>query len=491
MTHSHRVPGYAAKAAAKRMLITVLPVALPVIVFFLFNALTPFWWDGFVMACFFGGWYDPHTRLLERFNDVVLSTFNIYKTWHGRTFADFFNFLFMFFKDKTLFNICNTVVYALCTFLMCFHVAGSVKNIRPPLFLCVTILLWLFLPQWGQNLLWLTGSCNYLWTTTAILAFLIPFRKHADNPVYTPHSAISMLWLFMGLLSGWSMENSASGLFVLLIAYFIAKAAKKERVCFFEMTGAAGFTAGFFMLLRARHNPFPGFWGMVKNAVQVFSEFLRTDWLLLGLIILLGIKLVVFRKRRIANAVYGYGIAAMSSVAAMVLPGYFGGRSCFITQVFLIIGALSLCLEMLQYVPKKYMLYSCSLVLLLFLPSFYEGTKSIVESYFLSAARERYILSEKENGNTHIRVKSPIVVDDPHSGLYGGIDILSDPNNREYITHNSAKVTWYGINSLDGISANNTGGSSSLTATIKYYIQRRKRGNLKTEDLFKMIYEHW
>jgi hypothetical protein len=475
------------------MLITVLPVTLPVIAFFLFNALTPFWWDDFVMACFFdsGGWRVPHTRLLENFNDIVLSTANMYKTWHGRIPADFFGFLFMFFKDKTIFNICNTVVYALCAFLMCFHVTGSIKKIRPLLFLCVTILLWLFLPQWGQNLLWLTGSFNYLWTTAVILAFLIPFRKHADNPAYTPHPALSMLWLIMGLLSGVSMENSASGLFVLLIAYFIAKAAKKERVCFFEMTGVAGFTAGFFMLLRARHTLFPGFWGIVKNAVRIFPEFLWTDWLLLGLIILLGIELIIFRKRRIAKAAYGYGIAALGSVAAMVMPGYFGGRSCFITQVLLIIVVLSLCLEVLQYAPKRYMFYSCSLVLLFFLPSFYSGTKSIVKSCLLSAAREYYILSEKEKGNMYIKAKSPIVVDDPHSGLYGAIDILSDPDDLEYTIHNSAKVTWYGINSLDGISANNTGGSSSLTATIKQYLRHKKRDNLKTEDLLRMIYENW
>jgi hypothetical protein len=287
------------------------------------------------------------------------------------------------------------------------------------------------------------------------------------------------------------MENSASGIFVLLIAYFIVKMVKKERVCFFEITGIAGFIAGFFMLIRVRHNLFPGFSGLVKNSIKVFSQFLITDGFLFGLIIILGMELAVFKKQKIAKTVYGNFIAALSSVAAMVIPGEFGGRSCFITQVFFIIVLLSLCLDILQYLPKRYMFYSYVLVLLFSLPSFYNGTKSIMRSCLLSAAREHYILSEKENGNMNIKVKAPIVADDIHSGLYGGFDVLSDPGDIQYITHNGAKVTWYGINSLDGISANNAGGSSGLTATIRYYLQHKKRENLKMADLFRMIYDNW
>jgi hypothetical protein len=249
------------KQTARFIFIKLLPVAVPAIVFYLFNALTPFWWDDFVMACYLdGGWNEPHTRLLENFNDIIASTVNMYKTWHGRSVVDFLNFLFMFLRDKTIFNICNTLVYCLCVFLMCYHAAGSVKKIHPVHFLCVNILLWLFIPQWGQDLLWLTGSCNYLWASVIILLFLIPFRKRRDNPGWSPQFYVSILWLLIGVLSGWSMENSASGILVLLIAYFALKFMRKERAALFEITGTLGFMAGFFMLLRARGNLFSGFW---------------------------------------------------------------------------------------------------------------------------------------------------------------------------------------------------------------------------------------
>ena len=336
--------------------------------------------------------------------------------------------------------------------------------------------------------MWLTGSINYLWTGTIILFFLIPFRKRFDNTDYAPRPAISILWLFIGIISGWSMENSASGILVLLIAYFIMKYIRKERVSLFEIMGTFGFAAGFFMLLHARQGFFPGFPGLVKNAVQVSRQFLLTDGVLCELIIMARVELLCFRKQSMSKAVYGYFAAALGSVLAMIMPGYFGGRSCFLTQVLLIIVGLSLAFKITPYIQKRFVAYSFLFISICFLSSFYDGAKSIVKSYLLSSAREQYILIEKEHGNMNINVKTPIYVKDAHSGLYEGIDILSDSNNPEYIVHNSAKVTWYGIQSLDGIAID---GDAEVAAAITYYLQRKKAECLNAKDLLGLIYENW
>jgi hypothetical protein len=370
---------------------------------------------------------------------------------------------------------------------MCYHAAGSVKKIHPVYFLYVNMLLWLFLPQWGQNLLWLTGSCNYLWTSAVILLFLIPFRKRSDNPGWTPHFCVSILWLPVGVLSGWSIENSASGILVLLIAYFSLKFMRKERAALFEITGTLGFMAGFFMLLRSKHNLFPGFGELVINSAKVFCQFLLTDGYLFALIVILGVEHIVYKKRKAPIPVYGYFAAGLGSVAAMVIPVYFGGRSCFFTQTIFIITLMSLVFEIAQYTPKKHVFYSLIFVFFVFLPSFYSGTKSIAKSWLLYSAREQYILAEKEKGNMNIKVKAPIPVEDTHAGLYGGIDILSDPDDIQYITHNSAKVTWYGIQSLDGVITNQKG----LSAAVKYYLQHRIPDRLTIRDLREMIYDNW
>ena len=459
---------------------SVLMFAIPVMAFFVFNVLTPVWWDDFVMACFFTKWGDPHTTLLSSFSDVLVSTRNIYQTHHGRSVADFLNFLFMFFKNKTIFNVCNTAVYCAFVLLMGFHITGSLKKVSGPLFVMLNVLLWLVLDAYGQDLLWLTGSCNYLWTGTVILLFLVPFRKRADNPSYKPHILIAVLWAVVGILSGWSMENSASAVFVLLAAYFIQKGRKRESVSVFEILGALGFLAGFFMLISARHNLFPGFLGLLKNTIKVGVSFIIKDSLLLGVIVLLAVELFVFRKEKISKTAAAYFIAALGSVAAMVLPGVFGGRSDFMTQVFLVITLVSLVLQFAPLVPKRYTVMIYTAVLCMFIPSFYSGGKSMVSGFLYDKAREHYILTEKQNGRLNIAVKTPIPVSDPHSGMYGAIDV-DDPSNPAYMIYNSAKVTWYGIDSLDGIfTLKGAGGAKRNTEGMAAALEKGETGYRRT-----------
>ena len=477
--------------------LTVLPVFIPIIIFFTFNMLTPVWWDDFIMSCFFTEWHVPHTTLLSSFSDVITSTYNIYQTWHGRSVADFINFLFMFFKDKIIFNIFNTGVYCLFVFLIGFHVTGSFRKISALFFLLINILLWLLISAWGQTLLWLTGSCNYLWTSTIILLFLVPFRKKVENLSYRPHIIISFLWIIMGILAGWSMENSASGIFILLLAYFTWKILKREPVAVFEVSGSIGFMFGFFMLIRARDNLFPGFWGLVKNTAKVVSSFINNEALILAAIFLLGMELVFFIKTRINKTACGFFIATFGSVAAMILPGSYGGRSAFFTQVFLLITLLLLIIQMKpflvvkikQVAEKRHIVIAGGIfILFVFFPSFLLGSMDIVKGFLYAEARERYILSEKQNGNLAVKAKSPIPVSDPHSGMYAAYDILYDPADREYITHNSAKATWYGIDSLHGIPPTNMAG---IKASIKKFLSRRKSEGLSIDDMFTIIYEEW
>jgi len=470
------------------ILLKVLPFLVPIIVFFVFNMLTPFWWDDFVMACSFTTWYETPKVLLSSFFDVITSTYNIYQTWNGRIVANFFDFLFMFFKDKNIFNICNTVVYCIFVFLIGFHVTGSFKKMSGLLFMFINILLWVALPKWGQNLLWLTGSLNYLWTGAIILFFLLPFRKKTENLSYKPHVAVSLLWIIPGIMAGWSMENSASGVFILLLVYLILKMRKKEPVMVFEISGSVGFVIGFFMLIKARDNLFPGFLGLIKNAFKVGIVFIIQDMLLLGVIIFLAIELKYFRKTQAAKTAYGFFIAALASVAAMIIPGSFGGRSAFMTQVFLIITLLSLVIQVKQIISRRYVVMAGLAFIMAFIPSFYAGSYEITKSFLLIQARERYILSEKQKGNLAIKVNMFIPVYDPHTIMIGRCDVLDDPADPEYVTLNSVKAAWYGIESLDGIPNNE---QTDIKISIKKFLDRRKSEKLSIDDLFTMIYEGW
>jgi len=285
------------------------------------------------------------------------------------------------------------------------------------------------------------------------------------------------------------MENSASGVFILLLAYFIWKISKREPVAAFEVSGSIGFLFGFFMLINARNNLFPGFWGLVKNTVKVGFSFINNDLLLIIVIFLLAIELIFFQKTSIDKTAYGFFIAALGSVAAMILPGKYGGRSAFFTQVLLIITLLLLIIQIKQIIPRRYIIITGITLLLCFLQSFYAGSRDIVKGFLYAEARERYILSEKQNGNLAVKAKSPIQINNSHNGMYDGYDILNDSaENKQYITHNSAKATWYEIESLDGIQPSN---NSNIIASVKKFLSHRKSEGLSINDLFTIIYEEW
>jgi hypothetical protein len=460
-----------------------MPIAVPVLVFFVFNMLTPFWWDDFKMACFFkpeGGWLQTADRLLASFSDIVSSTYNMYMTHHGRSPVDFTNFLFMFLKHKIIFNICNTIVYSLLVFLICFHIKGSRRN-PPLLFLLVTVLLWMWIPGWGQDFLWLTGSLNYLWTSAMILLFLVPYRKKLDDPSYTLNKFFSIVMFFAGILAGWSMENSAVGCGVILFAYFVIKIFKKERITLFEILGSIGFLIGFLLLIHSRKT-------ISVNNIAIFSQvknvtrvFLRYGGLITILAVLLGVELVCFRKKKIPVSAYLYFLALIFSVYSMVLSSYFTERTFMMPGVFLIITLLSLICKLLPEIKRRYIVLVLAVLLVEFVPSFYYGTKSIVSCYLLSQARDRYIQTEKEKGNLEIKVKTPIRVTDRHSGLYDGQDFFSSRLHPDFLHQNSAKNVWYDAE-ISGI---------KMKSTLKDYFERIKREHLTLGDLLDEIYKDW
>ncbi|GMO37631.1 MAG: hypothetical protein Ta2F_13850 [Termitinemataceae bacterium] len=469
-----------------KKLLCILCIAVPALVFFAFNMLTPFWWDDFKMAAFFkpvGGWLQVAERPLESFSDIVVSTYNMYMTHHGRSPVDFLNFIFMFVKHKIIFNICNTVVYCLFGFLICFHVRPHNTSNYPLLFLLANVFLWMFVPGWGQDFLWLTGSINYLWTATMILLFLVPYRKRLDNPSYAMNTTFSILWFFAGLFAGWSMENSAAGCAVILFAYFALRFVNSNRKQYvlFEILGAVGFITGFLLLIHSRGNLTPTFSDIVFRFVNVTRIFMLYGKFLLVLSVLLGIEVVFFHKKKISAFIYLYFIAAFASVYSMVLADYFIERSFFMISVFLIITFLSLTFSILSEIKTRYIFVVLGLLTVLFVPSFYRGAKSIFDCYMLYSAREQFIYEQKAKGITDIKVKAPIPAKDIHCGLFDGQDFLGNKRSVDYKHQNGAKNLWYGVK----ISAD------SVQLTFMDYLKRKKSDNLTSSDLYKEIYKKW
>lgn len=467
---------------------------LPLIAFFVLNALTPVWWDDFIMACRFDGWYEPHSALAASFSDVWNSTVDMYRTWHGRSVVDFLNFLFMSIQTKTVFNVCNTLVYGLFVFLMCFHITGVFRPLFPWLFLTLHPLLWMLIPAWGQNLLWLTGSINYLWTGMLILLFLIPFRRRMDDSAYAMSAPLSILWLFAGIAAGWTMENSASGVFALLACYFIwNKFVRRNPVRLFEALGAAGFLSGFFMLVTARPRLFRGFYTLFLNFMQVNERLMKSSGLLILCILALSFYILRVLKRPLSRPALFFFIAAFGAAYSMMLSDHFPARSWFMPQVFFLLSLLCLLFPVRDRIPKKSVIAFFALLWVVFIPWFLLGAKSVAAGYLFTEAREEYVLEQRNLGAGDIAVKTPVPAVFSQSGLWNGKDVLPLPRtpheDSEFVAHNSAWAAWYGLKSVRGIPGDAPEEDRAFRDVWNWIAQGGGRPSRRA--LLQRIYDDW
>jgi hypothetical protein len=132
----------------------------------------------------------------------------MYFQWTGRLPA---HALAMFFLlgPKLIFDILNALCFIGLIGLINRHVTGLWGP--PAYWILAFVLVLLGLPAFGESVFWITGSANYLWTTTLLILFLLPFTDYAlnRNTFFTRNKWVKLIWPFLSVLAGWTNENSA------------------------------------------------------------------------------------------------------------------------------------------------------------------------------------------------------------------------------------------------------------------------------------------
>lgn len=110
----------------------------------------------------------------------------------------------------------------------------------------------LFTSVW-QNILWLVGSCNYLWGTTLVLLFLLLYRLNLD--VKCKNSIIiAILMLIFGIMAGWTNENNAAALLIILVLFSVYRLYNKKNTTIWHISGFIGALIGFLFMILASGN---------------------------------------------------------------------------------------------------------------------------------------------------------------------------------------------------------------------------------------------
>lgn len=211
------------------------------------------------------------SKKISSIYDIYVSQKHHYFYWGGRSIAHSLAQFFLW-RGKEIFNIFNTLVSVILLILIYQHTSkdkNNTKGINVILLGAIIYMMWLGVPNLGETMFWLIGSCNYLWTIVLVLLFLLPYRlKNKLQSISLYNRKYFTIFMFiLGALSGWTNENIAVAIFIVLLGYgyiYISRnkyiqAIKKnvfeeDKLDMWQISGGIGFGLGTACLILAPGN---------------------------------------------------------------------------------------------------------------------------------------------------------------------------------------------------------------------------------------------
>ncbi len=238
------------KNSTQRHVITIV-IATTVVawLFFLLNYYTPLYGDDYSYSfSFLTG------ERMESVYQIFSSQLGHYQNINGRSITHSLAQLFLMIGDK-FFNYINVVFFLLLMYVSYFHSCGTFRGLSIRKLSMFAMLLFLSCPAFGQSFLWITGAANYLYGILIILCFLIPYRvqigrrsKRYSMPL---EITTAIMYFFLGIIAGWTNENTAVAMIAMIIGYIILFYVKNIKIHAWNITGCVGGVIGCFLMLTA------------------------------------------------------------------------------------------------------------------------------------------------------------------------------------------------------------------------------------------------
>jgi len=342
---------------------TILAVACIYIFFYILNYLTPICFgDDYVYAFIWEGhsMYEPmseQVRRLSSFHDLLVSQWSHYFTGNGRaishTIAQFFLWM-----GKDIFNMFNALISVLLIMEIywCANKGVVTLDFKISRLGFIFFALWAFTPAFSQVFLWLTGACNYLWSAVLLLAFVMPYihKYYFFEDDQSPGIGFIFGMFFLGVLAGWTNENSVCWIILALLTFIIFNW-KLHKLEVWMVTGLTGLFIGYALLIFAPGNvarlqmETGASFGWLAGGlfkihidmlvVVLFFQFLLWYYSLRSLLILKDAALKNDAVRREKILVQSLCVLSFGMTGIMLFSPNFPPRSAFPGTIMLIIAA--------------------------------------------------------------------------------------------------------------------------------------------------------
>ncbi|MCK0534384.1 MULTISPECIES: DUF6056 family protein [unclassified Anaerobiospirillum] len=193
-------------------------------------------------------------ELVSSFSDIIVSQYRHYFEWGGRTPAHVIAQTLLWW-GKPASAVAQAFAYAVLILFIYYNAYGIKPTLRLrfiPVFI-ITFLLFAQMRAWGEVVFNIVSSANYLWTTTIVLMFLLPYRISMKREIELHPLLLCPMMFVLGILAGWSNENTsaavATGLGLYLIYCF-----RTHNLSIWQVQGYISFLIGFALLIFAPGN---------------------------------------------------------------------------------------------------------------------------------------------------------------------------------------------------------------------------------------------
>ncbi|WP_208414724.1 DUF3329 domain-containing protein [Paenibacillus castaneae] len=332
------------------------------------------------------------SKRIENIVDVLRSQYIHYFEWGGRSVSHTIGQILLM-TNNGVSSTLNAIVFTFFIYLLYRHSQGiQLKYQSVTILLLIFFFCWTSFPSFGETNVWLIGSVNYLWTSVFILLFLLPFRNKLLGSEVKDSFVSRVSMLVLGVLAGWSNENTALSTLIIL-SIFIIYFYVKKRLDIWMITGSGGSLIGFLFLILAPGNLVRAnqqgkaddysfaLYHIKIPAMMTLKIMLYQTPLWIALFLFVGIifmhikkaapgfTFMVFMKENRTDVVYSIlfiWISILNNIIMFVSP-YFPFRAGFGSSMFLMIGVVSLLrINAVRnaFINKK-MIYSAALSLLL------------------------------------------------------------------------------------------------------------------------------
>lgn len=388
------------------------------------------------------------TQPLEKINgfrSIFKSQVSHYHIWNGRFVAHSIVQFFMQF-NKFYFNIFNSIAF-LSLGIMIYLITNTVKNIRnsTSIFLLIFLLLWLFIPDFGKSVLWLSGSGNYLWMALIYSSFLLFNLQSFQTNIFTITSSI-----ILGFLSGATNENSGPATTLIIVLLIIWKYIETKSFDIWRLIGVVSSGIGFIIMMKSPGSQKRGaidlsFNLLKDHAISIYST--SVSHFFFAYLIVFSLMFILIYQKKITKCDFIFtGILFIGHIAgifSLIVSPSAPLRTFFGPAIFIIIIIVYLFNSVHKYTNlKSYLLIALTLISLI---TYIYGFSDILKNYKEVNIQIETINKADKNSNVNLRLLTP-----SHTLIspYNGTTYLSTDKNSWF---NSWMSNYYRVNSITGV----------------------------------------